>query len=76
MTLVRIPNTSLVREVESKALINRDSNELQSYLQRRKMMESQKNELNNVRSEIDNLKQDITEIKELMIQLLNKGSNG
>ena len=76
MTLIKIPNTSLVREVETKALINRDANELESYLSRRKIMESQKGELNNVRSEIDNLKQDIIEIKNLMVQLLNKGSNG
>jgi len=76
MSLVKIPNTNLVREIESKALINRDSNELQNYLSRRKILESQRHEINNVKSEINDLKQDLVEIKELMIQLVNKGSNG
>mgnify|MGYP006268934955 CR=1 FL=1 len=76
MSLVKIPNTNLVREIESKALINRDSGELQSYLSRRKLLESQRDELNTVKYEMNNLKNDIVEIKQLMLQLLDKGSNG
>lgn len=76
MSLVKIPNTNLVREIESKALINRDSSELENYLSRRKLLESQRDELNTVKYEMNNLKNDIVEIKQLMLQLLDKGSNG
>lgn len=75
MTLVPIPGTTLVRETNSMALINQDKNGLEQYLKKRHLMEVQKEEINKVKSEIADIKDDVQEIKQLMLQLLNKGSN-
>ena len=75
MTLVPIPGTTLVRETNSMALINQDKNGLEQYLKKRHLMEVQKEEINKVKSEIVDIKNDVQEIKQLMLQLLNKGSN-
>lgn len=77
MTLLKVrDNTHLVRDSETGALINRDHGALQDYLQKRKIFESQKQELNKVKSEIDDIKNDLGEIKELMYKLLDKNSHG
>ena len=75
MTLVPIPGTTLVRETNSMALIKQDKNGLEQYLKKRHLMEVQKEEINKVKSEIADIKDDVQEIKQLMLQLLNKGSN-
>jgi hypothetical protein len=75
MSLVPIPGTTLVRETNSMALINQDKNGLEQYLKKRHLMEAQKEEINKVKSEIADIKNDVQEIKQLMLQLLNKGSN-
>jgi hypothetical protein len=74
--LVQIPGTKLYRDTESMALINKDSSGLEEYNLKRKMAASQKEEINKVKSEIESVRQDMCEIKQLMLQLLNKGSNG
>lgn len=65
----------MIRDTNSGALINRDINSLNEYNMKRQSMIAQKEELNKVKSEIDGLKTDLLEIKQLMVQLLNKGSN-
>ena len=77
MALVQVrENKHLVRDTESGAIINRDHGALQDYLQKRKVFETQKHELNKVKSEIDDIKNDLGEIKELMYKLLDKNSHG
>ena len=77
MALVQVKeNKHLVRDTESGAIINRDHGALQDYLQKRKLFETQKQELNKVKSEIDDIKNDLGEIKELMYKLLDKNSHG
>ena len=77
MALVQVrENKHLVRDTESGAIINRDHGALQDYLQKRKLFETQKLELNKVKSEIDDIKNDLGEIKELMYKLLDKNSHG
>lgn len=77
MALVQVrENKHLVRDTESGAIINRDHGALQDYLQKRKLFETQKFELNKVKSEIDDIKNDLGEIKELMYKLLDKNSHG
>lgn len=39
-------------------------------------MANQKDEINKVRQEMDIIKNEMSEIKQLMLQLLGKGSNG
>lgn len=74
--LLQIPGTSLVRDMNSMALINKDQNGLQEYLKKRQYLASQKDEINNIKSDINNVKEDMNEIKQLLMKLLEKGSNG
>jgi predicted transcriptional regulator len=70
---LRVEGTKLVRDTRSGAIINQDKNGLDEYLNKRRVLESQKNEINNVKSEVKELREDITEIKSLLLKLLEKG---
>ena len=76
MSLVQIPGTNYVRDTETMALINRDVNGLEEYKMKRRLISSQKEEINKVKSEIDSIKNDMVEIKSLILLLLEKDSNG
>ena len=76
MSLVHIPGTTLYRDTETMALINKDKNGLDDYLKKRKMMEAQKEEINNMKTDISSLKNDLKEIKEMLYTILEKGLNG
>ena len=71
---IEIPGTTLVRDTNSMGLVNKDKNGLESYMKQRNNLLAQ--EINTVKSEIQSIKEDMAEIKQLMMQLLNKGSNG
>ena len=73
--LVQIPGTNMVRDFESRALINRDITGLQDYQVKRNMMATQKQEINSVKNEIQDIRDEMGEIKSLLLQLLGK-SNG
>ena len=73
MNLVQIPGTALLRDTSNMALINTDRNGLEEYNMKRRMLSTQKEEINRVRSEIETMKSDLVEIKKLMLQILNKG---
>jgi hypothetical protein len=73
MTYLRVEGTKLVRDTRSGAIINQDKNGLDEYLNKRRALESQKEEINNVKSEVKVLREDITEIKSLLLKLLEKG---
>ena len=76
MSLVQIPGTSLVRDTNSMGLINRDRNGLEDYNAKRKILATQKDEINNVKMELINVKNDMQEIKQLLLQLMDKNING
>jgi hypothetical protein len=72
MALVQVKGTSFYRDTESMGLVNRDRNGLDDYNMKRKMLLTQKDEINKVKAEIDNLKQDMSEIKQLLLKLMDK----
>lgn len=74
--LVQITGTNLVRDTKSMGLINCDLNALQEYENKRRAELAKRSEINTLKSEIDNIKGDVAEIKQLMLKLLDKGSNG
>jgi hypothetical protein len=74
--LVQIPGTDLYRDTETMALINKDVSGLEEYNMKRRMLMTQKSEINKVKSEINGIKEEMTEIKSLLLKLLDKGSNG
>jgi hypothetical protein len=73
MNLLRVQGTKLVRDPRSGAIINQDKTGLDEYLAKRRGMESQKEEINKVKSDITELKQDMADIKGLLLKLLEKG---
>jgi DNA anti-recombination protein RmuC len=58
------------------ALINNDRSAKEEYLNKAKIIKSQKEEINNIKNEITSMKNDVTDIKELLKQLISKGTNG
>jgi hypothetical protein len=74
--LVQVNGTDFKRDINSMALVNSDANGLNEYLTKRKLVSTQKQEINNIKSEMVEIKSDITEIKSLLRQLLEKDSNG
>jgi hypothetical protein len=76
MSLVQIPGTSLVRDTNSMALINKDMNGLNDYLKKRQMAAAQKEEINTVKAQVAEIRNDMSEIKQLLLQLMDKNLNG
>ena len=63
-------HTHLVRDVNSNAIINTNTNEYQLYMKRVKVREKQADELRDTVKEINNLKSEIREIKELIKEIV------
>lgn len=74
--IVPIPGTSLVRDTNSMGLINKDRNGLEEYNLKRKLLATQKDEINNIKAELSSVKNDMQEIKQLLLQLMDKNING
>lgn len=73
MSLVKITGSNnLYRDTESMGLINKDHNGLEEYNMKRRMLITQKDEINKVRTEIDSMKQDMSEIKQMLLKLMDK----
>jgi len=73
--LVKVNNSTFVRDTNSMALIDTDITAKNEYLAKVRMLQTQKEEINKVKSEIADVKDDLQVIKQLMTQLLSKGSN-
>jgi hypothetical protein len=72
MAMVKINNSSFVRDTNSMAIINTDSHAKNEYLSKVNMINRQKNEINKVNDEVNYLKTELSEIKELLNKLLEK----
>jgi len=73
--LVKVNNSTFVRDTNSMVLIDTDMASKNEYLAKVRMLQTQKEEINKVKSEIADVKGDLQVIKQLMTQLLSKGSN-
>ena len=62
--------THLVRDVNSNAIINTNTNDYQLYMKRVKVREKQADELRDTVKEINNLKSEIREIKNLIKEIV------
>ena len=74
--LIQITGTNLYRDTETMALVNKDVSGLEDYKMKRRMMATQKDEINKIKTELAGIKEDMTEIKQLVLQLIGKGTNG
>lgn len=74
---VRIEGTNLVRDVESKAILNTDRAGLNKYLMDREIAKRQQSEQTETKNRLTRLEEDMSEIKSLLRQLAQQGtSNG
>jgi sugar-specific transcriptional regulator TrmB len=62
----------LYRDSNSGAIINKNSNEYESYINSYKKRLNEKERLHNVETDLNDLKGEINEIKKLLTQLVNK----
>ena len=63
--------TSLVRDVNSKAIVNSNVSEYQTYMKRVRDREQQGDQIRNAVKEINTLKAELREIKGLIKELVN-----
>lgn len=71
--MVKVTGTNFVRDVNSMGLSNVNPSEKEEYYAKARLIQNQKQELNTIRSEIDAVKDDVSEIKQLLLQLMEKG---
>jgi len=65
-------HSSLVRDVQSGAILNNDNESLRLYKQRRVRLREQSQDFDRMKSEIDNIKDDINDIKNLLLDMVKK----
>ena len=70
--LVKVSDSTFVRDTQSRALINQDYTGRDEYYAKVKLLNNQKNEINKVNAEINQIKSEMSEIKDLLKQLLLK----
>ena len=75
MEIVQIKNReNLVRDVNSKAVINTNRTEYENYLSRRKNGQDMKARIDKNCDDIDCIKRDLTEVKEMLMLLIKQES--
>ena len=74
---VQIHDTSLIRDIHSKALLNTDKAGLNDYLMKREIAKKQQLEQEQTKNRLIQIEEDMSEIKMLLHQLVSKEmSNG
>jgi hypothetical protein len=65
-------NPSLVRDMETKAILNNNSSDYENYLRKRDSMLSSQEMISRHTEEITEIKEDLSQIKNMLMALLNK----
>ena len=63
---------SLYRDDNSKAIINTNSNDYQSYIRNRNRMNSERERIENLEEKVNSLQGDISDIKNLLLKIVDK----
>ena len=63
---------SLVRDVDSNAIVNQNKSEFDKFLKLSQKKYEEKVKFDNMRSDLDSLKQDMDEIKSLLRNIMDK----
>jgi hypothetical protein len=69
METVNIPDTKLVRDIHSKALLNTDRAGLNDYLMKKELAKKQIEEHNESKMRLAKLEEDMNELKSLMREI-------
>jgi hypothetical protein len=72
MSLVRVTGTNFVRDTNSMAILPTDNTEKNEYYNKLRVIKSQKEEINRLKTEINGIRSDVGEIKGLLQQLIGK----
>lgn len=72
---VQIEGTNLVRDIESKALLNTDRAGLNKYLMDREIAKRQQKEQAETKLRLSQLEEDMSEIKSLLRTLVQSGTS-
>ncbi len=62
----------LIRDVSSKAIVNKNLLDYENYMKASKFRLSEKNKIDNMEKDLSELKNEIDDIKSLLIDLINK----
>lgn len=65
-------HSNLIRDEETKAIINTSMNDYNSYLEQRKIKEKESEKINTIEKEVSNMKEDLNEIKNLLRKIANE----
>ena len=68
-------NKGLFRDKDSNAILHRDSDIYDKYMQSYKERQRKKTEFTSLQTEVNELKSDVSDIKSLLLQLINKEKN-
>lgn len=63
---------SLYRDNNSRAIINTNSNDYQTYIRNRERMNSERERIENLEEKVDSLQGDISDIKNLLLKMVDK----
>jgi len=63
-------HSNLVRDLDSKAVLNVDNKSLQAYRESRNARMKQQQKFEGIQEEIDSIRDDITEIKSLLLKIV------
>ena len=63
---------SLVRDMDSHAIINQNKNEFDKFIELSRKKHEEKMKFDNMRSDLNSLKQDMDEIKTLLKNIMDK----
>ena len=65
-------NKSLVRDEQTKAILNTNKTEYDNYITLRNIKKSEDDRMQQLESDVSNMKNDLDEIKDLLRSLVNK----
>ena len=68
-------NRGLFRDKDSNAILLRDKDIYDKYMQSYKERQRKKSEFTSLQTEVNELKSDVSDIKSLLLQLINKEKN-
>jgi hypothetical protein len=69
MDTIKVADTSFVRDVHSKAILNTDKKGLEEYLIRKEVAKKQSMEAQETKQRLNAIEQDMQEIKKLLLEL-------
>ena len=72
---LKVEGMQMVRDTRNNSIINQNKTEFDTYINKRKSLMQQKEEINSIKSEVSSLKDDVGLIKDLLLQLVKEKPN-